>query len=37
MVNPGTFRTALTAVEKNAKNMDLKMYNFSTMQKLSII
>jgi hypothetical protein len=33
LVKAGTFRTALKAVEKNSKNMSLKIYNFSTMQK----
>jgi hypothetical protein len=28
-----TFRIALKAVGKNSKNMSLKKYNFSTMQK----
>jgi hypothetical protein len=29
MVNDGTFRTALKAVEKNSKIMGSKIYNFS--------
>lgn len=33
MVNIGTFRTALKAMEKNYKNMSAKIYNFSTLQK----
>ena len=33
MVNAGTFRAALKAMEKNSKNMSSKIYNFSTMQK----
>ena len=33
IINTVTFRTALKAVEKNSKNMSLKIYNFSTMQK----
>ena len=34
MVNTRTFRSALKAVEKNSKNMNSKIYNFSTMQKI---
>jgi hypothetical protein len=33
MVNTGTFRTALKAVEKDSENISLKIYNFSAMQK----
>jgi hypothetical protein len=34
MVNAGTFRTALKAVENTAlKDMSSEIYNFSTMQK----
>jgi hypothetical protein len=33
MVNSGAFRTALTAMGKKSKNMNSKIYNFSTMQK----
>jgi hypothetical protein len=33
MVNTGTFRTAIKAVEKSSENMGLKIYNVSTMQK----
>jgi len=33
MVNPETFRTDLQALEKNSKNMSLKIYNFSTLHK----
>jgi hypothetical protein len=29
-----TFRTAIKAVEKNAENMSLKIYNFSTLQNI---
>jgi hypothetical protein len=29
MVDSGTFRTALKAVEKNSKIMDSKIHNFS--------
>jgi hypothetical protein len=34
MVNPGTFRTTLKAMGKNSKYMSLKIYNFSTMEKI---
>ena len=34
MVNTGTFRTALKAVEKNSKNMSSKIYNLSIMQRI---
>jgi hypothetical protein len=34
MVNARTFGTALKAVGKNSKNISLKIYNFSTMQKI---
>jgi hypothetical protein len=34
MVNTGTFRKALKAVERNSKNNSLKTYNFSTMHKI---
>jgi hypothetical protein len=34
MVNTVTLRAALKAVEKSFKNMSLKIYNFSTMQKI---
>jgi hypothetical protein len=30
---PGTFRTALKVLKKSSKNMSLKIYNFSLMQK----
>jgi hypothetical protein len=33
MVNAGTFRTALKAVDKNSKMVSLKIYNFSTIHK----
>jgi hypothetical protein len=33
MVNAEIFRTALKGVENDSKNMSLKIYNFSTMQK----
>jgi hypothetical protein len=33
MVNAGTFRTALKAMEKNSKNRSSTIHNFSTMQK----
>ena len=36
MITSGTFRTALKAVEKNSKNMSLKIYNFSAMQKIRV-
>jgi hypothetical protein len=32
-----TFRTALKAVGKNAENLSLKIYNFSTMQNTKIL
>jgi hypothetical protein len=35
-LNAGTFRTAFNAVEKDSKNMRLKIYNFSTMQKIGM-
>jgi len=34
MVNVRTFRIAIKAMEKNSKNMNSKIYNFSTMQKI---
>jgi hypothetical protein len=34
MVSPGTFGTALKAVEKSSKNMCSKMHNFLAMQNI---
>jgi hypothetical protein len=34
MVNTGTLRTTIEAMEKSSKYMSLKIYNFSTMQKI---
>jgi hypothetical protein len=35
-IKSGTFETAHKSVEKNSENMDSKIYNFSTMQKIRI-
>jgi hypothetical protein len=34
MINAGTFRIALKAMEKNSKNMCSKVHKFSTMQNV---
>ena len=34
MINVGTFRTVLKAMEKYSKHVSSKIYNFSTMQKI---
>ena len=34
MINVGTFRTVLKAMEKYSKHVSSKIYNFSTMQNI---